>query len=91
MINENAFLRNKELSQAKLNTEKKSLESRNSGTNQAQLGRVKFQDIADQRYEANIEQLSGTRFDPQTMMDNAKKNRKAIETQKETLFFKKWN
>ena len=84
-------MRAKELSQAKLNTEKKSLESRNLGTNQAQLGRVKFQDIADKRYDASMEQLTGTRFDPQTMMDNAKKNRKARETQKETLFFKKWN
>lgn len=91
MIGDNSFMRAKELSQAKLNTEKKSLETRNLGTNQAQLGRVKFQDIADERFDANMEQLTGTRFDPQTMMDNAKKNKKSLDVQKETLFFKKWN
>ena len=91
MINDNSFMRAEELSQAKLNTEKKSLELRNPGTNQAQLGRVKFQDIADARFDANIEQLTGTKFSPETMMENANKNRKSLETKKETLFFKKWN
>ncbi len=91
MIGDNSFMRAKELSQAKLNTEKKSLETRNLGTNQAQLGRVKFQDIADERFDANMEQLTGSRFDPQTMMDNAKKNKKSLDVQKETLFFKKWD
>ena len=89
MIGDNSFMRAKELGQAKLNTEKKSLETRNLGTNQAQLGRVKFQDIADERFDANMEQLTGSRFDPQTMMDNAKKNKKSLDVQKETLFFKK--
>lgn len=91
MIGDNSFMRAKELGQAKLNTEKKSLETRNLGTNQAQLGRVKFQDIADERFDANMEQLTGSRFDPQTMMDNAKKNKKSLDVQKETLFFKKWD
>ncbi len=91
MIGDNSFMRAKELGQAKLNTEKKSLETRNLGTNQAQLGRVKFQDIADERFDANMEQLTGSRFDPQTMMDNAKKNKKSLDVQRETLFFKKWN
>ena len=91
MIGDNSFMRAKELGQAKLNTEKKSLETRNLGTNQAQLGRVKFQDIADERFDANMAELTGIKFDPQTMMDNAQKNRKPIEAQKETLFFKKWN
>ena len=91
MIGDNSFMRAKELSQAKLNTEKKSLETRNLGTNQAQLGRVKFQDIADERFDANMEQLTGSRFNPQTMMDNAKKNKKSLDVQKETLFFKKWD
>ena len=91
MIGDNSFMRTKELGQAKLNTEKKSLETRNLGTNQAQLGRVKFQDIADERFDANMEQLTGSRFNPQTMMDNAKKNKKSLDVQRETLFFKKWN
>lgn len=91
MIGDNSFMRAKELSQAKLNTEKKSLETRNLGTNQAQLGRVKFQDIADERYDASMAQLTGSKFDPQTMMENARKNKKGLDVKRETLFYKKWN
>ena len=91
MIGDNSFMKTKELHQAKLNTEKKSLETRNLGTNQAQLGRVKYQDIADERFDASMQALSGKRFDPQTMMDNARKNKRSLDVKKETLFFKKWD
>ena len=91
MIGDNSFMKTKELHQAKLNTEKKSLETRNLGTNQAQLGRVKYQDIADERFNASMQALTGKRFDPQTMMDNARKNKRSLDVKKETLFFKKWD
>lgn len=91
MIGDNSFMKTKELHQAKLNTEKKSLETRNLGTNQAQLGRVKYQDIADERFDASMQALTGKRFDPQTMMDNARKNKRSLDVKKETLFFKKWD
>ena len=91
MIGDNSFMKTKELHQAKLNTEKKSLETRNLGTNQAQLGRVKYQDIADERFDASMQALTGKRFDPQTMMDNARKNKRSLDVKKETLFLKKWD
>ena len=91
MIGDNNYLRNKEMAQARLNAEKKSFDRKNFGTNQAQLGRVKFQDIADERYNSSMEQLTGNKFDSEAIMENAEKNKKALDAQRETFFYKKWN
>ena len=89
MIEDNAFLRNKELTQARLNTEKKKLESRSIEINQAKLGRIKFQDIADERYDANINQLNNCQFDTKLMLENSKMNQRILNTRKENSFYKK--
>lgn len=91
MIGDNSFLKNKELTQNKLDTERKKLETRNLDTNQAQLGKTKFQDIADQRYQANLNQIQGNKFDVHAMMENAKKKKKGMDTLRDITFHKKWN
>ncbi len=91
MIHENTFSRNRELKQAKLNAEKKSLETKNTGTNQAQLGNQKFQDIADNRYNEKLSQLQGKKFNAEEMMKNAKKEKKKMDVLRDMTFYKKWN
>ena len=91
MVGDNSFLKNRELKQAKLDFEKKELDKLGYGTNQAQLGRQKFQDIADQRYQANLAQLQGNKFSPEKMMENAKKKKKGMDVLKDITFYKKWN
>jgi len=91
MIRENNFLKNKELTQAKLDVEKKSIDQNYKGTNQEQLGKTKFQDIADQRYQNKMYELSGNKFDVNKMIENAKKKKKGFDTQRDILFYKKWN
>ena len=86
----NSFLKNKELKQAKLEAEKKKIEEKHKGTNQEQIGREKFQEIADQRFQNKIAELYGSKFDANKMMDNAKKSKKRLDAQKDIMFFKKW-
>ena len=90
MLGDNSFLKNKELHQARLEQEKKLSDQLGHGTNQAQLGKQKFQDIADQRYQANLAQLQGNKFDVDAMMEKAKKKKKGMDIQRDITFYKKW-
>ena len=93
MGKETNFSKVKDLQRSKLDFSKKELprdKKIGEGTNQAQLGRVKFQDIADQRYQANLEQLRGNKFNADKMMENAKKHKSKLDIERDTLFYRKW-
>lgn len=88
---ENSFMRNKELHQAKLRQEKQASETLGHNTNQQQLGKKRFQDIADERYQAKLTELRGTKVDADSMMYTAKENKKKMDILKDMSFNKKWN
>lgn len=90
-MNDNAFRRNRELHQAKLSQEKRMSEQLGNNTNQQQLGKKRFQDIADERYQAKLTELRGTKVDTNSMMLTAKENKKKMDVLRDMSFNKKWN
>lgn len=91
MIRENSYAKNRELTNARLEAEKKALEKSSHEKAQEQLGKTKFQDIAEQRYQSKLASLSGNKFDVAKMQANAKQKKKEADIQRDMLFYKKWN
>lgn len=90
-MNDNVFRRNRELHQAKLSQEKRMSEQLGNNTNQQQFGKKRFQDIADERYQAKLTELRGTKVDTNSMMLTAKENKKKMDVLRDMSFNKKWN
>ena len=90
-MRENSFMRNREMHQARLNQEKRSSDSLGHNTNQQQLGKTRFQDIADERYQSKLNELRGDKVDTNSMMLTAKSAKKKMDVLRDMSFNKKWN
>lgn len=86
-MKENSYLRNKSLYQAKLTEEAKKI---GQNTDQEQLGKKKFQDIADERYQSKLSSLRGQKVDVEVISERAKLRKNKMDTLKELSFNKKW-
>ena len=86
----NDFAKNRELTSARLEAEKEALDRSPRELSQQQLGKTKFQDIADQRYQSKMADLYGNKFDVNKMHEDAKKRKKGFDLQRDIIFFKKW-
>ncbi len=89
-MHDNTFMRNRELHQARLNQEKKASEQLGHNTNQQQLGKTRFQDIADERYQSKLTSLRGAKVDTNSIMLTAKENKKKMDVLRDMSFNKKW-
>ena len=87
---DNTFRRNRELHQARLNQEKTKADQLGHNTNQQQLGKKRFQDIADERYQSKLTELRGVKVDTNSMMLTAKENKKKMDVLRDMSFNKKW-
>lgn len=89
-MHENSFLKNKQLHQARLEQEKKNSETLGHDTNQQQLGKTRFQDIADERYQSKLTELRGAKVDTDSMMESAKATKRKMDVLRDMSFNKKW-
>ncbi len=90
MIGWNNYLNNKNLKEAEKIAEERSAK-RLKGTNQEQLGRVRFQDIADERYQSKIENITGEKVDLEEQKKNALEKKESMDLERNATFLKKWD
>lgn len=87
---ENNFIRNRELHQARINEEKKAVDSLDHDTNQAQIVNKKFQNITDGRYQSKLTQLRSAKVDTESNLEETKNSEKKIDVFRDISFKKKW-